>query len=119
MKAVFKHAEGKPPFIGVLFESDERANINSLFVDRYGDLEFDLSVSTNYGYLYFSLRNEKNNLSHYYRSIKYNDAEYKVWRAYSHLKMNFGHCVMKGDQLTVARTESGKLFVLKLGSFSI
>ncbi len=116
MEVVFKHTEGKPPFIGVLFESEKAALINLEFIHHFKNIELTLKVSVPDALFNIDLMSDNTDL-YYYTGLKYDRGQYDIWRRYSHHKMNFGHCYIKDGKLNVARTESGTLYVFKIGRF--
>ncbi len=118
MRLVCKTTEGKLPFIGILYEGEAGANANSKNLSDYNNKILKMRINSSYGRLFIYIYDENENELGYYRAVEYDLQEYKLWRAYTHREINFGHCYMSGNHLKIARTPEGKMYVLKITRFS-
>ncbi|MBK7666666.1 MAG: hypothetical protein IPJ32_04555 [Sphingobacteriaceae bacterium] len=114
MELFFKLPEGKPPFIGVIFENSEQAELNKDLLE-YPNAKFSILVEAeSNNSMTFRLSTDK--LVRRYEKVKMDYSAYKKWRAYSHLKMNFAHILLIHDQPVVVKINK-KLFIIQIESF--
>ena len=114
MELFFKIPEGKPPFIGVIFENSEQAELNKDLLE-YPTTKFSIMVeAVGNDSMSFRLCSDKE--MRRYEKVKMDYKAYKKWRAYSHLKMNFAHILLIHDQPVVVKINK-KLFIIQIESF--
>ncbi len=112
---MFKLTQGKPPFIGVVFNTLEEAKINEDVLE-FKSSRFSIMV-TGYGSdISFRLQCSEHNIIRHYNNVPFDYNLFKAWRVYSHLQINFGHVIMNGDKPQIVILNN-KMFVLPIYYF--
>jgi hypothetical protein len=111
-RVITKLPEGKPPFIGIVFSSQESALTNSPWLFQNKLSNYTLHAHEAYGRLTLEIQDANCVRVGYYRMQEYDSKEYKLWRAYTNKEINFGHCYMEGKELKVARLNGIVLVVV-------
>lgn len=116
MEMMFKLTQGKPPFIGVVFDSIEQAEINKDLLDLKL-CKFSIMVTGSNGdNISFRLHSEEPSLLRNYDNIKCDSVLFRKWRVYTHLKINFGHVIINKGKPEIVWIGK-KMFVLPIEYF--
>ncbi len=116
MEMLFKLPEGKPPFIGVVFDTVEEAMLNKDLLEMKTSKFSIMKESYDLHKLSFRLISDNPINIRLYNNIKMDLKAFKAWRGCSHRQLNFGHVVMVSNKPEVVRIDK-KLFVLKIDMF--
>ena len=117
LELVLKLPENKPPYIGLLFQSEYKASyINQFYVNEFGGKYYKLVIEPFEDMLSVSLVSKELKLFYSYKVKKYDI--FKLQRFLGVAKyepVNFGHVLMKNDKHYPARTMTElKIWVLTI-----
>lgn len=123
MELVLKMPPGKPPFIGILFESEHKAaQTNASWVNNNHSLIYRLILEPVNGVINLRLIQDELGCNCLYSRLK-NDPEqllkflYQTREIYS---FNFGHVYWFGDNLKLAKSVTNQRnFVLKVEAVKV
>jgi hypothetical protein len=118
VELVLKKPENKPPFIGLLFESEyEATRINATWVNNYSMDKYEIIFEPKGTKITLRLINKGMGLNHPYENVDYKPELFKTFlkstKAIS--IFNFSHIINTLDGHKVVRAvATGRLFVLKV-----